>query len=209
VGRRMRWVRSPGVGAMAPSRRLALRVTTKSAVPSSRPKDQELFAFLAGGERLVAARQRCDRRHRAAALAATAGRRGDPAHQTRTRGVRPAGGPVPCTGVRQNRALAEHLIRTAHAACREPEAPQRPVASWYLKARDLVWSRQRHGKWPERTGVRDAVVRPVPVTELPGLPQGVQKVGFSALIAIRSRARRERQLLALTRRCAVPVAAGR
>jgi hypothetical protein len=147
VGRRMRWARSPGVGAMAPSRRLALRVTTKSAVPSSRPKDQELFAFLAGGERLVAARQRCDRRHRAAALAATAGRRGDPAHQTRTRGVRPAGGPVPCTGVRQNRALAEHLIRTAHAACREPEAPQRPVASWYLKARDLVWSRQRHGKW--------------------------------------------------------------
>jgi hypothetical protein len=64
----------------------------------------------------------------------------------------------------------------------------------------LVWSRQRHGKWPERTGVRDAVVRPVPVTELPGLPQGVQNVGFSALIAIRSRARRERQLLALTRR---------
>ena len=104
VGRRMRWARSPGVGAMAPSRRLALRVTTKPAVPSSRPKRRELFAFLAGGERLVAARQRCDRRHRAAALAATAGRRGDPAHQTRTRGVRPAGGPVPCTGVRQTAA---------------------------------------------------------------------------------------------------------
>lgn len=40
VGRRMRWARSPGVGAMAPSRRLALRVTTKPAVPSSRPKDR-------------------------------------------------------------------------------------------------------------------------------------------------------------------------
>ena len=104
VGRRMRWARSPGGGGHGAVAEVGVEGDHEAGGAFVEAERQELFAFLAGGERLVAARQRCDRRHRAAALAATAGRRGDPAHQTRTRGVRPAGGPVPCTGVRQTAA---------------------------------------------------------------------------------------------------------
>ena len=52
------------------------------------------------------------------------------------------------------------------------------VAPSYVKAGELVRSCQRHGQWLERAGVRAALVRPVPVAELPELPQGVQKVGL-------------------------------
>jgi hypothetical protein len=44
------------------------------------------------------------------------------------------------------------------------------VASSYAKAGDLVRSRERYGQWLERAGVRDALVWPVPVVELPELP---------------------------------------
>ena len=52
------------------------------------------------------------------------------------------------------------------------------VVSSYVKARDLAGSCQRRGQWVERAGVRDALVRPVPVIELLELSQGVQKVGL-------------------------------
>jgi len=47
------------------------------------------------------------------------------------------------------------------------------VASSYVKAGVLVRSRERHGQWLERAGVRDALMRPVPVVELLELAQGV------------------------------------
>jgi hypothetical protein len=53
-----------------------------------------------------------------------------------------------------------------------------PVASSYVKAGVLVRSHQRHGQWLERAGVRDALMRPVPVAELLELPQDVQEVGL-------------------------------
>ena len=56
--------------------------------------------------------------------------------------------------------------------------PTESVVSSYVKARDLVRRHQRHGQWLERAGVRDALMRPVPVVELFELPQGVQKVGL-------------------------------
>jgi len=56
--------------------------------------------------------------------------------------------------------------------------PTESVASLYVKAGDLVRSHQRHGQWLERTGVGDALMRPVPVVELLELPQNVQKVGL-------------------------------
>jgi hypothetical protein len=52
------------------------------------------------------------------------------------------------------------------------------VASLYVKARDLVRSRERHGQRLERAGVRDALMRPVLVVELPELPRRVQEVGL-------------------------------
>ena len=56
--------------------------------------------------------------------------------------------------------------------------PTESVASLYVKARDLVRRQHRHGQWLERAGVRDALMRPVPVAELLELPQDVQKVGL-------------------------------
>jgi hypothetical protein len=53
-----------------------------------------------------------------------------------------------------------------------------PVASSYVKARDLARARERRGQWLERAGVGDALMRPVPVVELLELPQGVQEVGL-------------------------------
>jgi hypothetical protein len=41
--------------------------------------------------------------------------------------------------------------------------PTESVASSNVKACDLVRSRERYGQWLERAGVRDALVRPVPV----------------------------------------------
>ncbi len=58
------------------------------------------------------------------------------------------------------------------------EYPTESIASPNVKAGDLVRSRGRYGQWLERTGVRDALMRPVPVVELLELPQGVQKVGL-------------------------------
>jgi hypothetical protein len=55
--------------------------------------------------------------------------------------------------------------------------PTGSVASSYVKAGDLGRGRERYGQRLERAGVGDALVRPVRVVELPGLPQGVQKVG--------------------------------
>jgi|GEM_PF-6388871 len=52
------------------------------------------------------------------------------------------------------------------------------VASSYVKAGELVRGYEWHGQWLERAGVRDALMRPVPVVELLELPQGVQKVGL-------------------------------
>ena len=52
------------------------------------------------------------------------------------------------------------------------------VASSYVKAGVLVRSRERHGQWLERAGVRDALMRPVPVAGLLELPQDVQEVGL-------------------------------
>ena len=52
------------------------------------------------------------------------------------------------------------------------------VASSYIKAGDLVRNHERHGQWLERAGVRDALMRPVPVVELLELPEGMQKVGL-------------------------------
>jgi hypothetical protein len=52
------------------------------------------------------------------------------------------------------------------------------VASSYVKAGDLVRSRERYGQWLERAGVRDALMRPVPAAALLELPQGMQKAGL-------------------------------
>jgi hypothetical protein len=52
------------------------------------------------------------------------------------------------------------------------------VASSYVKAGVLARAYERHGQWLERAGVRDALMRPVPVAGLPGLPQDVQEVGL-------------------------------
>ena len=52
------------------------------------------------------------------------------------------------------------------------------VVSSYAKAGDLIRNHQWHGQWLERAGVRDALMRPVPVVEKLELPQGVQKVGL-------------------------------
>jgi hypothetical protein len=43
------------------------------------------------------------------------------------------------------------------------------VASSYVKAGGLVRNHQGHGPWLERAGVRDALMRPVPVAGLPEL----------------------------------------
>jgi hypothetical protein len=51
--------------------------------------------------------------------------------------------------------------------------PTESVASSYVMARDLVRRHQRHGQWLERAGIRDALMRPVPVAEPLELPQGV------------------------------------
>lgn len=48
--------------------------------------------------------------------------------------------------------------------------PAEPVASSYVKARDSFGSCQRLGQWLERAGVRDALMRPVPVVEVLELP---------------------------------------
>ena len=56
--------------------------------------------------------------------------------------------------------------------------PTESVASSYIKAGDLVRNHERHGQWLERPGVRDALMRPVPVVEVLEFPQGVQKVGL-------------------------------
>ena len=50
------------------------------------------------------------------------------------------------------------------------EHPAKSVASSYVKARDLVRSRQQHGQWLGRAGVRDALRRPMPVVDLLKLP---------------------------------------
>jgi hypothetical protein len=50
------------------------------------------------------------------------------------------------------------------------EHPTESVASSYIKAGDLVRNHERHGQWLERSGVRDALMRPVPVVELLELP---------------------------------------
>ena len=55
--------------------------------------------------------------------------------------------------------------------------PTESVASLYVKARDLVRSHQRYGQWLERAGIRDMLMRPVPVVELLELPQNMQKAG--------------------------------
>ena len=52
------------------------------------------------------------------------------------------------------------------------------VASSYVEAGDLIRGHERHGKWLERAGARDALMRPVPVVELLELPQGAQKMGL-------------------------------
>ena len=52
------------------------------------------------------------------------------------------------------------------------------VVSSHIKAGDLARNHEGHGQWLERAGVRDALMRPVPVAELLELPQGVQKVGL-------------------------------
>jgi hypothetical protein len=44
--------------------------------------------------------------------------------------------------------------------------PTESVASSNVKVRVLVRSHQRRGQWLERAGVRDALMRPVPVVEL-------------------------------------------
>jgi hypothetical protein len=56
--------------------------------------------------------------------------------------------------------------------------PAESVASPNPKTGDLARSRERYRQWLERSGVRDALVRPVPVVELLELSQGVQEVGL-------------------------------
>ena len=58
------------------------------------------------------------------------------------------------------------------------EHPTEPVASSNVKAGDLARNHERHGQWLERAGVRDALMRPVPVAGLPGLPHDVQQAGL-------------------------------
>lgn len=52
------------------------------------------------------------------------------------------------------------------------------AAPSYVKAGELVRGYERYGQWLERAGVRDALMRPVPVVEFLELPQSVQKVGL-------------------------------
>lgn len=70
-------------------------------------------------------------------------------------------------------------------------APAESVVSLYVKSRDLVRSCQRHGQCPERAGVRDSLVRPVPVVELLELPQGVQKGDWFQMSVRSSSSRRQ------------------
>jgi hypothetical protein len=56
--------------------------------------------------------------------------------------------------------------------------PAESVASPDSKTGDLTGSREWYGQFLERAGVRDALMRPVPVVELLELPQRVQKVGL-------------------------------
>ena len=48
--------------------------------------------------------------------------------------------------------------------------PTDSVASSYIKARDLVRNHERHVQRLERPGVRDALMRPVPVVEVLEFP---------------------------------------
>jgi len=63
--------------------------------------------------------------------------------------------PHPCSSCRM-------LVFMEHSA--------ESVASSYIKAGDLVRGQGRHGQWLERAGVRDALMRPVPVVELLEFP---------------------------------------
>jgi len=59
------------------------------------------------------------------------------------------------------------------------------VVSSYAKAGDLIRNHQWHGQRLERAGVRDALMRPVPVVEKLELPHGVQKVRLAAEAELR------------------------
>ena len=82
--------------------------------------------------------------------------------------------------------LARRTTRKSHPRIADPRSKRRmkkahstePVASSYSKAGDLARAHERHGQWLERTGVGDALMRPVPVVELLELPEGVQRVGL-------------------------------
>jgi hypothetical protein len=52
------------------------------------------------------------------------------------------------------------------------------VASSYIEVGELVRDHEWHGQWLQRAGVRDALMRPVPVAGLLELPQGAQKAGL-------------------------------
>jgi hypothetical protein len=51
------------------------------------------------------------------------------------------------------------------------EAPTESVVSSYVKARDFVRRHQRHGQSLERAGIRDALMRPVPVSRATVVPR--------------------------------------
>ena len=53
------------------------------------------------------------------------------------------------------------------------EHSAKSVAPSYVKAGESVRRYERHGQWPERPGVRDALVGPVLVIEVLELAQGV------------------------------------
>jgi hypothetical protein len=53
-----------------------------------------------------------------------------------------------------------------------------PVASSSIEAGDLARNREWHRQWLQRAGVRDALMRPVPVAGLLELPHGGQEVGL-------------------------------
>jgi len=55
-----------------------------------------------------------------------------------------------------------HVVLMKHSA--------ESVTSSYVKAGDLVRNHEGHGQWLERAGVRDALMRPVPVAGLLELP---------------------------------------
>jgi hypothetical protein len=73
---------------------------------------------------------------------------------------------------------AENLIRRSCGMLVLMKHSTESVVSSYAKAGDLIRNHQWHGQWLERAGVRDALMRPVPVVEKLELPQGVQKVGL-------------------------------